>query len=74
MMRELSERQCGLPKGSDSAKVRAGKVGSHKRELPEEIGALLDAKWAETVEAKFGYRNYAEFEAAVRAHGRATET
>jgi hypothetical protein len=73
LMRELSERRCGLPKGSDSAKVRAGKIGSHKKELPEEIGALLDAKWAETVTAKFGFRDYAAFEAAVRAHGRATE-
>jgi len=72
MMRELSERQCGLPKGSDSAKVRAGKIGS-RRELPEEIGAMLDAKWAETVEPRFGFRNYAAFEAAVRAHGRAAE-
>src|SRR3954452_21130425 len=33
MMRERSERACGLPPGSDSSKVRSGTVGAHKLEL-----------------------------------------
>lgn len=70
MMRDLSEARAGLPKGSDSAKVRAGKIGS-RRELPEDVAALLDEKWAESVTAKYGFKDYAEFDAAVRAHGRA---
>ena len=30
LMRELSERRAGLPPGSDSAKVRKGRVGEHR--------------------------------------------
>lgn len=65
LMRDLSERVCGLPPGSDSAKVRAGKVGSHRTELDAEVGAEMDALWAEHVTARFGYRSYAELEAAL---------
>jgi hypothetical protein len=64
-MRLLSERKCGLPPGSDSAKVRQGKVGSHRAELPADVGAELDAIWAEQITARFGYPDYASLEAAL---------
>ena len=67
MMREHSEARCNLPPGSDSAKVRKGVVGGHVKELPPETAALLDARWAETVEPATGFKDYASFEAAVRA-------
>ncbi len=67
LMREVSERRCNLPPGSDSAKVRKGGVGGHKAELPPEVAAAVDAKWAEAVAPKTGFSDYAALEAAVRA-------
>jgi hypothetical protein len=67
MMRELSEIHGGLPPGSDSAKVRQGKIGSHKAEMSAELAAKLDAIWTETITTKTGFANYAELERAVRA-------
>jgi len=69
MMREMSERRIGLPSGSDSAKVRDGRVGSYAGEMPVEAVDMLDATWKETVTPKIGFRNYAELDAAVRASG-----
>lgn len=57
LMRERSEQVCGLPPGSDSAKVRDGKVGSHQ-ELPTAILAELDAIWADTITREFGLPDY----------------
>ncbi|MGH6992644.1 MAG: sulfotransferase domain-containing protein [Caulobacteraceae bacterium] len=64
LMREASERFCGLPPGSDSVKVRQG--GSHVGELPAELSAELDGVWAEVVTPATGFADYAAFEAAVR--------
>jgi len=64
-MRTLSERHCGLPPGSDSAKVRLGQVGSHRTELTGEVAAEMDARWAEHITARFGYADYAALEAAL---------
>jgi hypothetical protein len=67
MMRRLSEERCGLPPGGDSAKVRAGKVGSHRHELAPETAAALDARWTEVVTSNLGFADYAALEAALRA-------
>ena len=67
LMRELSERVADLPHGSDSAKVREGKVGSHARVLGTEILAEMDRIWAEEIEGPFGFENYEALEAAIRA-------
>jgi hypothetical protein len=69
MMREMAERRIGLPSGSDSAKVREGRVGSHVREMPAEAADMLDVAWNETVTPKLGFRNYAELDAALPASG-----
>lgn len=58
LMREMSERLMSLPPGSDSAKVRAGKVGEHARHLGEEISAEIDAVWQQEITAKFGFQSY----------------
>jgi len=65
LMRERSELMAGLPPGSDSAKVRKGKVGEHKKELPTEIADELDQIWREDIESKFGFANYAALSAAL---------
>lgn len=66
MMRQLSEARCGLPPGSDSAKVRKGGAGGHAKELPAEIAAEMDAVWTRLVAPKTGFADYAALEAALR--------
>lgn len=65
MMRERSERVCGLPTGSDSTKVRVGRVGEHRKGVPAPILAELDRVWAREIEANLGFASYDEFRAAV---------
>jgi hypothetical protein len=64
-MRLRSEQVCGLPPGSDSSKVRTGRVGEHVYELPPEISAELDSIWQEEIEARFGYPSYAALRQAL---------
>ena len=59
LMRQRSETVGGLPTGSDSSKVRKGKVGEHTTELPPEISAQMDDIWRQEIEAKLGFSNYA---------------
>jgi hypothetical protein len=65
LMRERSERVAGLPPGSDSAKVRAGQVGSRRVELPPAIQEELDAIWREVVTPELGFASYDELLAAL---------
>jgi hypothetical protein len=67
MMREASERLCGLPPGSDSAKVHKGMVGGYKTILSEEILESLDERWTAVVTAETGLRDYAALDAELRA-------
>jgi len=66
LMRALSEQKGGLPPGSDSAKVREGKVGKNRRELPPEVADAMDRIWRETVTSKTGFADYTELMAAMR--------
>ncbi len=66
MMRAMSEQRCGLPPGSDSAKVRKGGVGGHRQELPAAIGAAIDAEWTRRVTPELGFADYASLEAELR--------
>ena len=66
MMRELSERRCGLPKGSDSAKVRKGGVGGHRQELPASVSQAIDEVWTTDVLPKTGFADYQSLEAEIR--------
>jgi hypothetical protein len=66
MMREAAEQMIGLEAGGDSAKVRAGRVGSHEHEMPPEAIAMLDAVWAETVAPRTGFANYRQLDEALR--------
>ena len=62
MMREKSETKGGLPRGSDSAKVRDSD-GSHSDELSPAIAKRIDLEWAERVTSVLGYASFAELEA-----------
>ena len=59
MNRELSETRGGLPRGSDSAKVRRGRVGGHATELSPQMAAALDAIWTGVVLPVTGLADYA---------------
>ena len=65
LMREKSELEANLPAGSDSAKVREGKVGNYKKALSSRALAALDDKWQETIADRLSFVNYSEFRAAV---------
>jgi hypothetical protein len=67
LMREASERLCGLPTGSEAAKVRKGGVGGYKNELSAETVAALDRRWAAVVTPETGLADYAAVDAELRA-------
>ena len=64
LMRRLSEERMNLPEGSDSAKVREGRVGSRVA-LSARVRAELDRLWAEEITAEFGFPNYEAMIAAL---------
>jgi hypothetical protein len=70
LMRKHSEVASGLPSGSDTAKVRKGRVGSHREEMSPEIAAAIDVVWTELVAPKTGFTTYAAFEQAVSGRER----
>lgn len=65
LMRALSEDRVGFPAGSDSAKVREGKVGGHKAALPQAVADQIDAAWVERIPAELGLANFAAVETAL---------
>jgi len=65
MLRRLSEEEGGLPAGSDSSKVRAGKAGSGTS-LSDETLAELATAWHEDITAHLGFENYAALVAELR--------
>jgi len=69
MMRKASEARCGLPPGSDSAKVRQG-GSAGRQELSPDSAAALDAVWREIVTPATGFADYAALEAEVRRRPR----
>ena len=58
LMRALSETKANLPKGSDSSKVRKGKIGENS--MPEVVQAELNEKWRKLIKETLGFVNYAE--------------
>jgi hypothetical protein len=66
MMRSLAEAVCHLPHGSDSSKVRQGKVGSYRQELPASVCAAMDARWREHIDSRTGFADYAALEGELR--------
>ncbi|MCB1684505.1 MAG: sulfotransferase domain-containing protein, partial [Pseudomonadales bacterium] len=66
LMRELSERFADLPPGSDSSKVREGKVGGHKAVLSADVLAEMDEIWRTDIEAQFGFTSYQQMVDSLR--------
>ena len=63
MLRRLTEKRL-LPSGSDSAKVRLGKVGVH--EFSSEVVEKMDEIWREIVLPVTGFETYAELVNSLR--------
>lgn len=64
----LAQARCAalrLPVGAGSSKVKSGTVGGHKNNLNDETANMLDAKWAEVVEAQLGFADYAALRKAL---------
>ena len=59
LMRTKSEKVSNLPTGSDSAKVREGKVGS-RAELSKKTLARIGETWKEQITPVLGFSNYDE--------------
>lgn len=60
MMRERSERLGNLPAGSDSSKVRDGKVDSHKGRLNGKITMAMKEMWDKEIKQTFGFSSYTD--------------
>jgi Sulfotransferase domain len=73
LMREMSETKGGLPRGSDSAKVRASD-GSHADELPSEIANRIDQLWSERITPLLGFADFASLEAELKQGQNLTPT
>jgi hypothetical protein len=67
LIRELAHTRAGIPLSADAAKVRAGAVGAHARELPADIGDELDAVWKSVVAPVTGARDYAALIRSLRS-------
>ena len=67
LMRQLQERVGLLPPGGDAAKVRSGRVGSHRVELPASVGAELDRIWRERIAGPLGQPSYEAMRATLAA-------
>ena len=67
MMRAASERDGGLPPGSDSAKIRAAGPGKRREALPESIGRECDEIWLSDVTPHTGFEDFAGLEQALRS-------
>ena len=66
-LRERSEKVFGFPSGSDSLKVRVGKPGAHRHELPAHVGKEMDDIWREQIEETIGFSTYEDLRHAVSA-------
>lgn len=54
-----------LPPNDNFGMVKTGRVGDHRTELPEEIGAEMDVIWRETGEPRTGLASYQALRAAL---------
>jgi hypothetical protein len=71
LLRRARNAACGLPPGGSSSKVRAGRVGDHRRELPDDVARELDAIWQQEIGQELGLADYPELRAELAEEGAA---
>ena len=60
LVRRTRNTACGLPADASSTKVRKGRVGDSKRELPARVADVWDREWRRVVEPATGCASYGE--------------
>jgi hypothetical protein len=58
LYQEVTAKQGYYPPSDTLVKVKNGRVGDHRAQLPIEIAAEMDAIWRETVEPRTGLASY----------------
>jgi len=58
LFQETSAKQGYYPPSDTLVKVKHGRVGDHRTQLPAEIGAEMDAIWQKTVAPNPGLASY----------------
>ncbi len=64
LVRRTRNAACGLPAEASSTKVRKGRVGDSKLELPARVADVWDREWKRIVEPATGCASYGELRAA----------
>ena len=67
LVRRTRNAACGLPADASSTKVRKGRVGDSKRELPARVAEVWRREWRRVVEPVTGCASYAELRAKAAA-------
>ncbi|WP_339106720.1 sulfotransferase domain-containing protein [Roseovarius rhodophyticola] len=65
LTRMARDAACGLPPGSVASKVSTGKAGAGKPLVSDAVQAAFAATWTETIEAQFGFEDYATLRKAL---------
>ncbi len=55
---EFNEKIGFIPLGGESSKVKSGRVGDHKKGLPEEVSKEMDLAWEKEIDGKLGVSSY----------------
>ncbi len=58
LLRDTRDEAIGLPPGSESSKVKTGKVGGHKQVMSEATSKRFDDLWTEVLEPLTGAQSY----------------
>lgn len=72
LVRQARDAACDLPPGGTSAKVRNGRVGDSRLELPRDISEELDAIWRRTIGSDFGHRSFDSLRAEIASKSRSS--
>ena len=67
LVRRTRNAACGLPADASSTKVRKGRVGDSKRELPARVAEVWRREWKNVVEPATGCASYGELRAKAAA-------
>ncbi|MCY3968547.1 MAG: sulfotransferase domain-containing protein [Acidobacteria bacterium] len=65
LVRRTRNGPCGLPPEAFSSKVRKGRVGESKLELPSSVVTAWDREWRRIVEPATGHQSYGDLRTAV---------
>ncbi len=62
LVRDARNAACGVPTDGTTSKVKNGKVGESKNNVPDEVKAQFDSIWNEEITTKIGLRSYSDLQ------------